>query len=161
MSGTTAITWLGATLLDGIESGVWLAAVVCNVQMPGCVGVNCVVQVITPPTAKLATGIVGVHPVVSTATGAVGALGSSTEQVAPSAASGPLLVHVATTVTGVPTDTVCVGAPVAIMSATWPAVSTVVFAVAMLSPGFGSSVGPLAVTVSTIGFAPAWSSGTW
>ena len=100
-----------AVLFAGFESGVSLSAVVTITTGVALLGVNMVVQVMLLPTAKVATGIVGVHVVVAPAGAPV------TVQVAFAAAFGPPFVHVVVTVTGVPIVAGTVVGPVACMSA--------------------------------------------
>ena len=121
-AGVITLTCEVAVLLASVAaegSGVPLPAVVVRVTVPVTVGVKVVVQVMVlaavagaTNTAKLAGAAVQVllTPVAVPGTPVTAHVGAV-------AASGPRLVQLVTTVTGVPCVTVCVTAPVALMSA--------------------------------------------
>ena len=115
-AGVITLTSEVAVLLPAANapagSGVLLAAVVVKVTVPVATGVKVVVQLIT----ALSASVVG-DGVQTLLTPVAPAGMPVTAQVAPLAVSGPKLVQLVKTVTGLPSVTVCVVAPVALMSA--------------------------------------------
>ena len=114
-AGVITLTCEVAVLLVSVAaegSGVLLAALVVSVTVPVAIGVKVVVQLIT----ALSASVVG-DGVQTLLTPVAPAGMPVTAQVAPLAVSGPKLVQLVKTVTGLPSVTVCVVAPVALMSA--------------------------------------------
>ncbi len=153
------LTTDAAELFVKIESGVALPVVVVIFTVPIVGGVNVVVQVIDAPLPRVATGEVG-EQMVFAPLSVTPAPEPVTAQVAFSAVSAPAFLQIVTTVTGVPTVTVCVTAPVACISACATLVCTqcvspivhVVGGVVHAAPGVVQPVGGVAV-LSVMTFA--------
>lgn len=118
--GAASVTMraLKATSLSGKASDESARTVVVRVTVPVSVGVKLVTQLIVPPTGKRATGGGGVQTVVAPDGAPL------TVQLVLMPGPGPALVQLVMMLTGVPTVTSCVVAPVASKSAMETGVNT-------------------------------------